>query len=195
MVDNKNVMNINFLVNKQIIKRLDTNILVSGSVNYVVANFKFSPDWDGTSKKIFLQCSNGRTLLLDLPEDNAIVIPTDVIKSKGFRVALKGNLSNGTIITTNDVSVNDVSTIITTNDVSVPVIESVEFDGDSSFVQTINSSTLDCTKNGDSYVIDIPSSVITYTSEDDIIHLKKLSGEDLAYIELPHKTRIDNLES
>lgn len=194
MADNKNTMNINFLVNKQIIKRLDTNQLVAGSLNYVVANFKFSSDWEGTSKKIFLQASSGKTLYLDLPEDNAIVIPTDILKYKGFRLALKGTLENGTIINTNDVSVNGTSTIITTNDVSVPVIESVCFEGQDVPIRVLNSTTLTCIKDGDTYKIDVPSSIIAYNKEDDTIHLKKLDGTDLTYIELPHKTRIDNLE-
>ena len=44
MINEKNILKINFLVNNQIIKRIDKNIIVADSINYLKATFKFTED-------------------------------------------------------------------------------------------------------------------------------------------------------
>ena len=191
MVNEKNILKINFLVNNQIIKRIDKNIIVADSINYLKATFKFTEDWKDTKKQIYLQNYDGYCRLYDLPESNEFMIPSEYVKSKGFKIAIKGVIDT-TIIKTNNIDVYNESTQITTSDLVIPVIETVNFgEGEREWIL---SSTLSLYRNGEIYTIDIPDTILNYTSEDDTIHLKKLDSTDLTSIQLPHKENIERLE-
>ena len=191
MVNEKNILKINFLVNNQIIKRIDKNIIVADSINYLKATFKFTEDWKDTKKQIYLQNYDGYCRLYDLPESNEFMIPSEYVKSKGFKIAIKGVIDT-TIIKTNNIDVYNESTQITTSDLVIPVIETVNFgEGEREWIL---SSTLSLYRNGEIYTIDIPDTILNYTSEDDTIHLKKLDSTDLTSIQLPHKENIEKLE-
>lgn len=191
MVNEKNILTINFLVNNQIIKRIDKNFVVADSVNYLKATFKFTEDWKNTKKQVYLQNYDGYCGLYDLPESNILMIPSDYIKSKGFKIAIKGVVDD-TVIKTNNIDVYNEPTQITTNDLIIPVIETVNFgEGEKEWIL---SSTLSLYRNGEIYTIDIPETIVDYTSEDDVIHIKKLDNTDLTDIKLPHKESIERLE-
>ena len=191
MINEKNILKINFLVNNQIIKRIDKNIIVADSINYLKATFKFTEDWKDTKKQIYLQNYDGYCRLYDLPESNEFIIPSEYVKSKGFKIAIKGVIDN-TVIKTNNIDVYNESTQITTSDLVIPVIETVNFgEGEREWIL---SSTLSLYRNGEIYTIDIPDTILNYTSEDDTIHLKKLDSTDLTSIQLPHKENIEKLE-
>ena len=50
------------------------------------------------------------------------MIPSEYIKSKGFKIAIKGVIDT-TIIKTNNIDMYNESTQITTSDLVIPVIE------------------------------------------------------------------------
>ena len=64
--------------------------------------------------------------MYDLPESNEFIIPSEYVKSKGFKIAIKGVIDT-TIIKTNNIDVYNESTQITTSDLVIPVIETVNF--------------------------------------------------------------------
>lgn len=175
---NVNKLNINFLVDKQTLKRIDNNDIISSSVNYLNATFKFTEDWKGTKKQVYLRNRYGFCQLYELSESNTLIIPSEFIIRKGFMIAIKGTI--------------DDTIVITTSELVVDIVDTVDFD--ETLKEWLLSSTLSLSREGTTYTIDIPESVISYDEDSDTIHLKKLDGSDLTHIELPHKTRIDSLE-
>ena len=114
-----NVMIINFNVEHQSISRVDSFKPVENSKNYLVAKFSFSSDWDGTTKVVYLQYENRYYYLVKLSENDSCKIPEQVIKAKGFKLAVQGSLGE-------DAS----KVVITTEVIGVPVINTAYFGGD-----------------------------------------------------------------
>lgn len=72
-----------FKVKHQNISRLDLLKLVSGSRNYVKAQFSFTDDWNGTTKTARFTC-NETTYDMLLDDEDSCLIPWEVINESGF---------------------------------------------------------------------------------------------------------------
>lgn len=95
---------LNFEVNNQIINRLDNNILVNKSRNYVNCNFEFkTPDWQGLPKFALFKDDWGNTYRIHLPAgcNCECEIPHDALKGTSFKVSVYA----GDLITTNELRV------------------------------------------------------------------------------------------
>lgn len=175
-----NIMQLNFNINKQTIIRTDSNKPVENSKNYLIAKFTFSSDWDNTKKVLFVQYENRYYNLVDIQEDNTVKIPDTVIKSKGFKLAVQGKIGD--------------QVVITTNTLGIPVMDTVYFEGDIPYVKYIESDTLEYTKNGDLYTLEIPDiygTIITLDNPPDgIIRLKNRAGDTIGQVDLPVEKHI-----
>lgn len=89
---------ISFNVNNQIIKRTDTNRVVSDSRNYLYAAFTFSEEWHGVKTAIF---KNGDVVKHAILENNECKVPWEVIKSGKLTVSVFG----GDLITADEETV------------------------------------------------------------------------------------------
>lgn len=97
-------MKILFSVRKQIIKRLDTERVVSSSKDYLVAKFEFTNDWNNVFKTVVFQSQSGDYYNVLLDENNECNVPYEVTKDKGsFKVSVFGEDSR--LITSNYVEV------------------------------------------------------------------------------------------
>lgn len=79
-------MNLQFVVRHQIISRADTEKVVRDSQNYLRAVFSFSEDWHGTKTAVFKSKAGAYNVLLD--EDNACLIPWEVLEDEAFFVSV-----------------------------------------------------------------------------------------------------------
>ena len=79
-------MNLQFVVRHQIITRADTEKVVRDSQNYLRAVFSFSEDWHGTKTAVFKSKAGAYNVLLD--EDNACLIPWEVLEDEAFFVSV-----------------------------------------------------------------------------------------------------------
>ena len=98
-------MELQFHVVKQSIKRTDGNAPVSGSVNYLTAEFNFdSSDWDNTTKTAtFRSGVDVYTVLLD--ENNKCLVPWEVVRAGKLKVSVYGDGANEYRITADTVEV------------------------------------------------------------------------------------------
>lgn len=91
-----------FTVDKQILKRTDTDKAIADSVKYLTATFTFSEDWTGTTKTVLF---NHETVTYAMIlESDTCVVPWEVIHSDYFRVSAYG-VKDDERITTNNVTV------------------------------------------------------------------------------------------
>lgn len=170
-----NVMQLNFIVNKQLLTRTDSNRPVEYSEDYLIAKFTFSPDWDNATKKVFVQYENRMYLYVDLLEDNTVKIPNDVIKSHGFKLAVQGRV--------------DGNVVITTNTIGIPVLETLYFEGVVPGVRYVESETITHTKTSDVLYLEIPdiygATITLDNPEDGIVRLKNRAGDTIGQVDLP----------
>ena len=176
----ENIMELSFIIDKQTITRTDSNQPVEFSKNYLIAKFEFSSDWDNTKKVLFVQYENRYYNLVDILEDNTVKIPDIVIRSRGFKLAVQGRIGD--------------QVVITTNPIGIPVIETVYFEGVDPYVKFIESETLEYTKDGDTYKLEIPDiygTIITLDNPSDgIIRLKNRTGDTIGQVDLPIEKHI-----
>lgn len=95
---------LNFEVNNQIITRLDDNILVNKSKNYVNCIFEFkTQEWQEIAKFALFKDDWGNTYRTHLPAGCTCEceIPHDALKGTNFRISLYG----GDLVTTNELRV------------------------------------------------------------------------------------------
>ena len=91
-----------FTVDKQSLKRTDTDKAIADSVKYLTATFTFSEDWTGTTKTVLF---NYETVTYAITlESDTCVVPWEVIHSDYFRVSVYG-VKDDERITTNNVTV------------------------------------------------------------------------------------------
>lgn len=107
-----------FDVNKQIMTRTDTDKPVSNSVDYLQATFSFSSDWDGTMKTAIFKRGLA-TIKAVVLEDDACLVPWEIIHENGFQVSVIG-VGNGQRITTNPVYVDIKASGPLTGDAPAP---------------------------------------------------------------------------
>ncbi|WP_407462777.1 hypothetical protein [Methanobrevibacter sp.] len=97
-------MDLNFEIKKQIIKRLDENILVNKSKNYVKANFTFSTkEWRGIEKFVIFKDSWGHAYTQSLGQscDCTCDVPNDVLKGTHIKISVYG----GDRVTSNELTI------------------------------------------------------------------------------------------
>ena len=83
--------------------------VVADSVEYLIASFTFSDDWDGYSRTvIFSNHSNNKVLIVTLTDgdslylgDNRCYVPHEVIESPGFSISVFG-IKDESVITTDE---------------------------------------------------------------------------------------------
>lgn len=86
---------------KQQLMRIDSNEAVENSQNYLTAEFELDSDWTDKSVTALFQKGN-ITKEIILTEDYSCVVPSEVIRSGGFSVALLG-VKGSEVITSNKV--------------------------------------------------------------------------------------------
>lgn len=80
-----------FSVSNQLLSRLDSAEVMSGSQNYLNCRFQFSEDWEGLKKvAVFGHGEVDEPIGVELEED-ACAVPHEVIKPYGFQLALYGS--------------------------------------------------------------------------------------------------------
>ncbi len=92
-------MVLSFLVDKQIITRVDKEKVVRDSMNYLYANFEFSPDWVGEKTAVFKSKSGAFNVLLD--DDGKCLVPWEVLVDEVIEVSV----FCGALITANVVKI------------------------------------------------------------------------------------------
>lgn len=97
-------MDLNFEINNQIITRIDKNILVNKSKNYVFCYFTFkTDDWLDKEKFVIFKDSwgNAYECYIGNMEYCRCVVPSDALKGTNFSVSVFG----GDRITTNELTI------------------------------------------------------------------------------------------
>lgn len=93
-----NIVNLTFDVSRQAITRTDQELVASGAIKTLVANFDFCETWEGLYKFCRFEGAGG---VLDVRiEDDKCVIPWEVIEAPSFTMACYGTLSTDVILTT-----------------------------------------------------------------------------------------------
>ena len=95
---------LNFEINNQIIKRLDDNILVNKSKNYVKCSFEFkTEDWQELPKFALFKDDWGNTYRTHLGTGCTFecAVPHDALRGTSFKVSVYG----GDLVTTNELRV------------------------------------------------------------------------------------------
>ncbi len=89
-------MILKFNVDRQTISRTDNNTPHSGSKGYLSAEFTFSEDWEGLVKTaVFTHGEQSYEILLD---NNACLVPHEVIECGVLYVAVRGDDTNGNVV-------------------------------------------------------------------------------------------------
>ena len=140
---------LNFNVIGQSLERLDDNRIVEKAKNYVEAQFSFNEVWENTTKAILIEGSNLKYKAY-LNEENKCLIPNRVVRHDGFTLTVVGEDSEKYIT-------------ITTNDLFIPILSNNVTDDTPSYVEEIESETLDVTRHGEKYNLEIPDNYITNT--------------------------------
>ena len=94
-------MILNFEINQQIIERVDSNILVNKSKNYLECNFKFkTSEWTDIEKFAIFKDSWGSSYRIHLGVEceSTVIVPEAVLKGTYFRISVYG----GDRITSNE---------------------------------------------------------------------------------------------
>lgn len=78
-------MVLSFLVDKQIITRVDKEKVVRDSMNYLRAQFQFSPDWTGQKTAVFKSKSGAYNVLID--DDGSCLVPWEVLVDEVVEVS------------------------------------------------------------------------------------------------------------
>lgn len=94
-------MILNFEINQQIIERVDSNILVNKSKNYLECNFKFkTSEWTDIEKFAIFKDSWGSSYRVHLGKEceSTIIVPEEALRGTFFKVSLYG----GDRVTTNE---------------------------------------------------------------------------------------------
>lgn len=80
---------LHFVVNNQIITRIDTFVPVRNSRNYLYAEFEFkTEDWAGVSKIALFHNEGNEQISILLGETNTCLIPAEVLTSTSFTVSV-----------------------------------------------------------------------------------------------------------
>lgn len=110
-------MDLNFKVNNQILSRVDKQVLVNKSVNYVFCNFEFqTDDWEATDKFVIFKDSWGKAYTISLGISNTIrcVVPQEALKGTHFKISVYTGDSES-LITTNELTILLIPSGYTTN--------------------------------------------------------------------------------
>ena len=135
---------LNFNVIGQSLERLDNNKIVEKAKNYVEAQFSFNEVWENTTKAILIEGSNLKYKAY-LNEENKCSIPNRVVRHDGFTLTVVGEDSEKFIT-------------ITTNDLFIPIAKNNAEIDVPKYVEVIESDTLDVTREGEKYNLEIPES-------------------------------------
>ena len=141
-------MNVKFRVSNQKLTRTSFEQIVENSNNYLFVEFEFSDDWKDKTKNAYVSQNGSIWFISQIDEKDVVQIPTEVVKSNGFKMYLVArDCQNNVVITTNIVSVN--------------VEKSGNGEGEFPSVKTIESETLELSRTGNIVKIEIPSSYAT----------------------------------
>lgn len=135
---------LNFNVIGQSLERLDDNRIVEKAKNYVEAQFSFNEVWENTTKAILIEGS-GLRYKAYLDENNKSLIPNRVVRHDGFTLTVVGEDT-------------DKNITITTNDLFISILSNNATDDTPSYVEEIESETLDVNQEGEKYILEIPES-------------------------------------
>lgn len=157
---------LNFNVIGQSLERLDNNKIVEKAKNYVEVQFSFNEVWENTTKAILIEGSNLKYKVY-LNEENKCLIPNRVVRHDGFTLNVVGE-DNEKFIT------------ITTNDLFIPILSNRVEDNTPKYVEIIESNTLDVTRDGETYNLEIPDKYLELyvMQENDFSNMEHESGGD-----------------
>lgn len=155
---------LNFKIIGQSLERLDDNRIVEKAKNYVNTHFDFNELWDDTIKTILIEGS-GLRYKVYLNENNECLIPNRVVRHDGFTLTVVGEDA-------------DKNITITTNDLFISILSNNVTDDTPSYVEVIESDTLDVTREGEKYNLEIPESYKNcyIVTSNDISDITLISG-------------------
>ena len=117
-------MIISFEINNQIIQRLDNNVLVNKSKNYIECKFTFATnEWENVDKFAIFKDSWNESYLVHLGKDSICTCapPGDVLTGTYFKVSIYA----GDLLTTNEKTVALVPSGYTTH-IKIPENQSID---------------------------------------------------------------------
>ncbi len=156
-----NQMTITFNVEKQILSRTDTHMIIEKSKNYLFAEFTFSEDWNNTNKAIIFENDVLRYKIY-LDSDNKCQVPNRIIRNDGFTISVIGENSENLVT-------------ITTSELYIAVGKGIKSDEEMESIYEITSQSLDVNKNGGTCNLEIPDDFLQENSSDETIgNLDKL---------------------
>lgn len=143
-------MQLQFDVNKQIIKRTDKENPVENSSEYLYAKFTFTSDWNDVRKiNVFFTTDGTNWFVVQNMKNGICEVPQEVIKFPSFMLYLVGfNDENLKVITTNICR-------------SVFVAKTGTQQGELTRINRIISETLDVVQDGNTVYLEIPDEYIT----------------------------------
>ena len=105
-------MNVIIIVKNQELGIIDSRKKVEKSINYLRCSFIFTtPDWDGAEKTAYFLGTDGKSYSSVL-ENDACLVPWEAIQECGrLRMSLTGCKPDGTVITTEKISMQIGSTL------------------------------------------------------------------------------------
>ena len=154
------IVDLNFEITNQIIERLDKNVLVNKSQNYVKCCFNFiTSDWDDLEKFAIFKDAWGHSYISSLGPTKTCEchVPNDALKGTNFKVSVYG----GDLITSNELIILLIPSGYTTNislpkehgkDIFVELFEKIESKIDNIIYENNNL----CCFSGDDLLLNIP---------------------------------------
>ena len=136
MIGNK--MTLQYKVDKQVLERLDDNIVVEKSLNFLYVKFIFSDEWRGLTKyALFNYIDIDSPYKLEVNKDGIVKVPYDLITFPGFLITLQGVNKGGVRITTE------------TRMVDVQLLGTIDADEKAVKYVTSDNNTININKNND----------------------------------------------
>ena len=164
MIGNK--MTLQYKVDKQVLERLDNNIVVEKSLNFLYVKFIFSDEWRGLTKyALFNYIDIDSPYKLEVNKDGIVKVPYDLITFPGFLITLQGVNKDGVRITTE------------TRMVDVQILGTIDADEKAVKYVTSNNNTINIDKNNDELDLGIETQ-LDYTKDTHTLDLYAITHNE-----------------
>ena len=166
----KNSMILNVKVNNQTIQRIDNNIPIEKSQDYLWVNFTFSDDWQDLTKVAYFQYGDEFPYKVDIIDDTCLV-PNEVILYGITQLWVLGKSETSGVQ-------------VPTNKIGISIGKTGVLRGDDPYLLNIDSTTLETVKKGNVTFLEIPNSYGVKLTLDENGIIKLLGRDDLVLSEI-----------
>ena len=164
MIGNK--MTLQYKVDKQVLERLDDNIVVEKSLNFLYVKFIFSDEWRGLTKyALFNYIDIDSPYKLEVNKDGIVKVPYDLITFPGFLITLQGVNKSGVRITTE------------TRMVDIQLLGTIDAEEKAVKYVTSDNNTINIDKNGDELDLGIETQ-LDYTKDTHTLDLYAITHNE-----------------